>query len=436
MIANKDYVAEVFLRHWLCIRPYAADDYSHGIYRMMRDKALTKKHIQCNPGKMQSIIVVDVDDKDGMSLCLWDVPCRPNLIIENTDNGHVHAIWFLKTPVCTSQDGREAPKRYLNAVTKGLQKLVNGDPAYVQLMMKNPLHKQWDVMVVDDREWTLGELCMHLKAKDCMPEPEPHLNEAAELLGRNCTLFDYVRKWAYRAVRKFLDSYDRFKHAILEKLNSLNAEFTHRLSDGEVYGIAKSISKWVWKSDLRKKSQEEYDKTFSRIQSARSAMGRLKSIAARQSRFNMFKNDILSDPSLLVLSAKTLAKKYHVSASTIYRWLKTLKAHPSTSEAISEGMHRVSDHSMVLSDHSSASASSQHHTSSSSNFSSSAYTLLSDLDKWKNDSEDSSEELEDDSWVECIDDDGVIDSFRLCPECMSPIWGFNSCTCMLEDDED
>lgn len=427
MIANKDYVASVFLKNWLCLHPYAADDYEWGVKRTTRDRALKRKHIQCNPSAMQSMIVVDVDDEDGMSLCLWNVPCRPNLIIENPDNGHVHAVWFLKDPVCTSSAGHAAPKLYLRAVTRGLRKLVHGDPNYVSLIMKNPLHEAWDVMVVDDKQWTLDELSMHLRAADCMPEDEPKIAPAAELLGRNSTLFDSVRKWAYRAVRKYLGSYDSFHRAVTGRLSSLNEQFIHKLSFREIKGLARSITKWVWKSSLRTKSQKDYDKTFSKIQRARGIKGAVKSLQSRQKKFMKFKSDVLENIEVLSLSAKEIADIYSVTPRTAYRWLKTLKSHPSLSSAIHSELK--SKHSVSSKAESSSSKTSSAHSSSSTVSTSSDSTNKSlcipfDLAKCHKDNDKTEESIEEDSF----------EQFWICPECGSPVWSSSLCTCMLDED--
>ena len=105
------------------------------------------------------------------------------------------------------------------------------------------------------------------------------------------TTIEYGRKWAYRAVRDYLDSKDAFMDALVQYLRMRNQElrpYIKPLSDREVCGIAKSVCKWTWKSELRTKSQEDYDKTFSKIQKARSAKGRQKSIATRQKPYQNF----------------------------------------------------------------------------------------------------------------------------------------------------
>ncbi len=71
-------------------------------------------------------------------------------------------------------------------------------------------------------------------------------------LGRNCTLFDETRKWAYRAIRQGWPEYDQWLKACHERASAYNLQFAAPLDENEVNGIAKSIAKWT-----REKFSEE-----------------------------------------------------------------------------------------------------------------------------------------------------------------------------------
>ncbi|MEH9304157.1 primase C-terminal domain-containing protein, partial [Klebsiella variicola] len=64
-------------------------------------------------------------------------------------------------------------------------------------------------------------------------------------LGRNCTLFDKTRKWAYRAIRQGWPEYDQWLQACYERASAYNLQFPAPLDENEVKGIAKSIAKWT-----------------------------------------------------------------------------------------------------------------------------------------------------------------------------------------------
>jgi hypothetical protein len=44
-------------------------------------------------------------------------------------------------------------------------------------------------------------------------------------LGRNCTLFDKTRKWAYRAIRQGWPEYEQWLKACYERANAYNLQF-------------------------------------------------------------------------------------------------------------------------------------------------------------------------------------------------------------------
>ncbi|MCV5580528.1 primase C-terminal domain-containing protein, partial [Escherichia coli] len=64
-------------------------------------------------------------------------------------------------------------------------------------------------------------------------------------LGRNCTLFDKTRRWAYRAIRQGWPEYDQWLQACYECASAYNLQFALPLDENEVMGIAKSIAKWT-----------------------------------------------------------------------------------------------------------------------------------------------------------------------------------------------
>ncbi|EAQ6272734.1 TPA: hypothetical protein JLS18_004586 [Escherichia coli] len=78
-----------------------------------------------------------------------------------------------------------------------------------------------------------------------------------KIIGRNCTLFDRTRKWAYRAIRQGWPEYDQWLQACYERARVYNLQFSAPLDENEVNGIAKSIAKWTH-GKLSKESFDEY----------------------------------------------------------------------------------------------------------------------------------------------------------------------------------
>ncbi|CAH3940126.1 hypothetical protein AI2798V1_4817 (plasmid) [Enterobacter cloacae] len=158
------------------------------------------------------------------------------------------------------------PLRYAAAVENALRKKLEADAGYSGLICKNPNHGHWKIAVWQPELYTLDWLADSLD-----------LNAANDKeivadygLGRNCTLFDKTRKWAYRAIRQGWPEYDQWLQACYERASAYNLQFSVPLDDSEVMSVAKSIAKWT-NSNLSAESFAAYvEKTHtSEIQSVR-----------------------------------------------------------------------------------------------------------------------------------------------------------------------
>ncbi|MDH1900696.1 primase C-terminal domain-containing protein, partial [Aeromonas caviae] len=64
-------------------------------------------------------------------------------------------------------------------------------------------------------------------------------------LGRNCTLFEKTRLWAYKAIRQGWPDYPAWLAACVDRASGYNAQFEQPLPANEVRHTAKSIAKWT-----------------------------------------------------------------------------------------------------------------------------------------------------------------------------------------------
>ena len=86
-------------------------------------------------------------------------------------------------------------------------------------------------------------------------------------VGRNCTVFEELRLWAYKWVLEYKRnkaSYTQWHSAVFEQAERLNA-FAMPLPFGEIKHLVKSVAKWTWRTFTAEK--------FSAIQSARGKRG-------------------------------------------------------------------------------------------------------------------------------------------------------------------
>ncbi|MCY0634843.1 replication initiation protein, partial [Klebsiella pneumoniae] len=177
----------------------------------------------------------------------------PTLTITNPDNGHAHLLYALKTSIRTAPDGKMKPLRYAAAVENALRKKLEADAGYSGLICKNPNHSHWKIAVWQPELYTLDWLADSL---DLSAANDKEI-VADYGLGRNCTLFDKTRKWAYRAIRQGWPEYEQWLQACYERASAYNLQFAAPLDEVEVKGISKSISKWTHK-EFSEKNFENY----------------------------------------------------------------------------------------------------------------------------------------------------------------------------------
>lgn len=241
-------------------RPYCSDDLAHGVIVRPAATALCYRHLQPNAPLEVAWLIFDVDCPG--AAFAWDhanLP-PPTATVVNPANAHAHLFYGLTSPVCMSDAAREAPIRFAAGVQAAFQARLNADPGYAGLVAKNPLHMAWRTMWVQ-RLYDLAELAEYVDLPRRRPQRE------ALGLGRNCTLFDEVRGWAYQWVRLYRRngaSADEWRRAVLGQAERLNA-FAEPLPFAEVRATARSVATWVWR---------HFSETdFSAIQSARGKRG-------------------------------------------------------------------------------------------------------------------------------------------------------------------
>lgn len=274
---------------WLPLRPYATNRFQEGIRRERRPVAMTRRYVEVNPSALSNLLVVDVDHSDAVLRAVSSVGSHPlpNAVVENPLNGHAHAVWALADAVTRTEYARRKPLAYAAAVTEGLRRALDGDAAYSGLMTKNPLHMDWSTEWLHGGLHTLGGLEEALSGH----MPPARWRETKRFrtnitgLGRNCSIFETVRTWAYREVRHHFGSPDTLHTAIHGEVHTRNAEFTEPLPAVEAGAIANSIHRWITtRSRMWKDGAAVYEATFVAIQSARGKKGGKASGTVRTAR--------------------------------------------------------------------------------------------------------------------------------------------------------
>lgn len=245
------------------------DPQQWGVQSLPRERALKRAYVDPNAAALVWAIVFDIDRPDAATA--WeDAPTvcpRPNWITQNPRNGHAHLGYALAAPVPRTLKARATPQRFLARIQHGLTLALDADRAYTHRLTKTPDHPQWRTYWERGQPYELGELRDYLGDK--LPLRIARLEAVGE--GRNVTLFDSLRRWAYRARLDFTDR-DLWDRACRSHADALNA-FACPLSTREVQQVAKSVSKWVWDNITPNR--------FSEIQAERGRRGALAGHAKR-----------------------------------------------------------------------------------------------------------------------------------------------------------
>lgn len=159
-----------------------------------------------------------------------------------------------------------------------------------------------------------------------LPEKLPKRAET-QGLGRNCTMFEKCRHWAYRQVLNYRLLGDRkgFADAVLKHCESINNGFPSPLNFSEVRSTAKSISTWTWKhyTSSGSMSAEDWAKYVADTHTTEKQRARqAKQVAKRQEATKTARQqakEMRQGGSTL----RAIATALDVPYQTIHRWLKT-----------------------------------------------------------------------------------------------------------------
>lgn len=305
-------------------KPWCADELPGYMDIRPKDQALTKRLIQINPPCFVGSLVFDVDHKD--SFFAWsdaNLP-KPNWISRNPETLHAHVGYMLATPVCTSDNARQKIVRYLARVQEAYRIKLRADAGYVGLIAKNPFHNDWDNHIYENiKPYQLNYLADFVDLP-LIPKQVRDING----LGRNCTLFDLTRIWAYERIRELPDvTSSEWDTEVLSHALNVNTAFTIPLPYNEVNNTARSISGWVWKK------HREAHARFIQRQSNKGKIGAVKANAkgacnaggkARSQQYTDIRQQALK-LHLQGLSATDIAKELRISRTSVYTYLKSVK---------------------------------------------------------------------------------------------------------------
>lgn len=287
-------------------KPYCMDEKPGYMLIRAKSVAIKKPYIQVNPPFTTVYFVFD-DDKKDSALSWFDAGLpQPYWTTQNPINGHCHHCYKLEIPLCTSEFASIKAIKYAQAVYYAYALKMGADLSYSQLITKNPLHPYWRTTYWTDKAYSLDYLAEFVD----LPKKLPKKVEVVGL-GRNVTMFEKGRRWAYTAVREYMhyDSISNWEKAVIAKIEEINGGFKQPLPYSEVKATAKSIAKWVWQ-------RFSYGE-FSLIQAERGAKGGKAKGASY-----LAKRELAKQLKSNGITNTQIASQLKIDRKTVGRWLK------------------------------------------------------------------------------------------------------------------
>jgi len=311
-ISQNNDIVNTFINN-LPKKPYFVDSIGSKLKIAKKETAIKHKYIQFNDAAFYRFLVFDID-KAAAALS-WEnanLPA-PNLAVINPSNTHAHLFYYLENPICKTRNAHLKPFRYLKAIYQAYVARLQADLAYAGLIAKNPLNPAWQTWYIHNNLYSLAELADYVELRKLISKKA--LNK--DFAGRNDSLFNTVRVWAYD-VRYHYQNYNDFYKAVFSYTNSLNQLFTIPLGISEVKSISTSIAKYCFKHFTKESRQNLIDRTHTpQLQAERGK----KSGIARYKK----SEDKRASARLLRAQGKTyneIAGILGVSCRTIIRWVR------------------------------------------------------------------------------------------------------------------
>lgn len=230
-------------------KPYCTNNFASGLKIRTKKHAIKHTYLQINKPELVTFLVLDVD-YEGAAFSWEDAGLpEPTYIVINPLNGHAHLIYELETPVYTGKNSSDKPKKWLADIRNAFTLRLKADVDYTGLIAKNPASPAWRT-IETNYKYSLADLSEYVTdVRPALARLEiQNLKRRAELQaiqiakGRNCKLFDVVRRHAYNSVNSF-DSLEEFHDYIWAFTDDKN---TQGLPIHEVNSVAKSVARWTW----------------------------------------------------------------------------------------------------------------------------------------------------------------------------------------------
>lgn len=289
-------------------KTYCCDHYDVDNRVRSLKNALLRRYIQPNNFNSTDWLVFDVDRATCPDELREDYRApEPTLFVSNPQNRHAHVFYLLDTPVHRNASSSQKAVKFAAAVEYGLAHRLDADLSYCGLLAKNAAHPDWEIQHTIPQAYTLHDLSEHV---------DLGLSAANNIdygIGRNCNMFENIRKWSYKAIRQLgYPKFEQWLKVVTERTREANKALgSNALPDQEVIHLARSVAKWTHANITQQ--------GFSAIQAARGAKR-----AAAKRRANDEKRAKAISMIAEGYTQKDIALLLGVHPKTITRWKRDI----------------------------------------------------------------------------------------------------------------
>lgn len=214
-----------------------------------RDEAVQVERIRAHLNDRHYLMTDHDNGPAGRAHELYDL--LPNIVVYNPTNPERHqAFWLLRDPVHCHPEARfRKPYQYLRAIEAAYDARYGCDPHFARHIHRNPLCLVSDAVWLHEQAYTLSELAEVVSLTPAAGKRAAARSECVAVgRGRNCTLFDDLRHWAYRQVSdaRAVDYDIWHRQVVTRALNLNNFADQGPLQASEVYGVAGSVAEYVY----------------------------------------------------------------------------------------------------------------------------------------------------------------------------------------------
>lgn len=246
-------------------RPYCTNDFSQGLRIRPAEQALEYLYIQHNPPVCRAWLTYDID-RPGAIYAAQDAGLpHPSMLVESPGNRHAHLSYGLTFPIYTARPDTTKQMRWAASLDILIAEKLGADRNYSGLTTKNPAHNDWITYPGRPGLYDLAELSEYVDFNDLAKLRDARRRLPSIGLGRNCNLFDDLRRWAYKRVDEYrgtatLTVWKKVVFAQAQTYNHFEGMEKGPLFQNEVYNTAKSVAVWTWENYFGRMPNEQFSK--------------------------------------------------------------------------------------------------------------------------------------------------------------------------------